>query len=92
LRARQTVGRYPFLILPEEGSILTMWRMFTAQYPRLLDCPDYCVERALAVRFNDRDGLPVFLCARKKSIEGYRLALNACFVPLEKLPGIHSAA
>ena len=79
------------LILPEEGSILTTWRLFAAQYPRLLDCPDSCVERALVVRF-DQDGFPVFFCARKKSIQGYRLALSACFVPLEKIPGIHSLA
>jgi len=71
------------IILPEEGSVAATWRIFVAEYPELLACPDQDLERSVAVRF-DAAGMPVFLCARKKSAEAYRIAVNTCLIPIER--------
>jgi hypothetical protein len=71
------------MILPEEGSVVATWRMFTAQYRDLLQSGENHIEKSLAVRF-DRSGLPLFICSKKKSAQGYRIALNACLLPLDK--------
>jgi hypothetical protein len=70
------------ILLPEEGSVVATWRIFAAQYPLLLACPEPELERSLAVRF-DQDGSPSLIFAQEKSAEAYRIAVNACFLPLE---------
>jgi hypothetical protein len=71
------------IMLPEEGSVAATWRIFAAEYPDLLACPEQDLERSVAVRF-DEAGNPIFLCARKKSAEAYRVAVNACLIPNEQ--------
>jgi hypothetical protein len=70
------------IILPEQGSVGATWRLFAKEYQELLALSQD-IERGVALRFC-ADGAPVLLCARKKSAEAYRIAANACLLPLER--------
>jgi hypothetical protein len=74
------------LVIPPGGasSIATSWRNLVSDLPQLLHCEEVAVGRTLAVRFRD-DASPVFLSADQRSVAAYELALDACWLPLDRL-------
>jgi len=74
------------LVIPPESarSIATTWNNLVCDLPPLNSCPQEVVVRSLAVRFRDT-GAPVFISAEQRSVAGYQLALDACWLPLNEL-------
>jgi hypothetical protein len=74
------------LVIPPESaaSIATTWNNLVSDLPPLDSCPEEAVVRSLAIRFRDT-GSPVFISAEQRSVAGYRLALDACWLPLNEL-------
>lgn len=84
----QIHGRQAKLLLvtpPESAALIAKtWHNFASDFPSLLSCPEELPVRSLAVRFRD-NGWPVFLSAEQRSVAAYRLALDACWLPLNDL-------
>jgi hypothetical protein len=70
------------IIVPEQGSVAATWRIFAKDHQELLALSQH-IGRGVALRFC-ADGAPVLLCARKKSAEAYRIAVDVCLLPLER--------
>jgi hypothetical protein len=66
---------------------LRYWKEFASHSPGLRACPDDVVRQALAVRFS-ATGQPLFLLADSRSVAAYRLALDACRLPVDRVVDI----
>jgi len=77
------------LVIPPEkaSSAIRSWRALVSDCPPLFLCDEQVLACAIAVRFQD-DTSPVFFLAKTRSVAAYRMALEACWLPMDDLPGV----
>jgi hypothetical protein len=60
------------------------WRQLCFGHASLLSPDDEVIGRSLAVRFSNEGSVPVFLSAKRRTVASYKVALGACWLPLEQ--------
>jgi hypothetical protein len=79
------MGKLSLVIPPESAaSVSKTWHHLVSDLPKFHAFPENVLAGALTIRFRD-NGPPVFLSAEQRSVAAYRLALEACWLPLRDL-------